>query len=244
MARPRKMGTEEMLAIINAAYERHGDPSRLKCSSLAEYATTQGFDVKGYDFRRNPAVRARIEELIDMAPFFSEGGALAYKSLDVDAFINRNRSDGSLKNALIELDSTWRKIHDRACALVKERESLSNDLKQKTLEIERLECEFSEMSAQSAKIKNEQRDMIVKNRYLTGMIKKYLYPAVANEILKKENVVECVDTEVMQSAMDELVDRDMPAPFSKSVTIDRQALSREEMLLRQMGLNIRGDENA
>jgi len=243
MARPRKMSTEDMLAIVNAAYEGHGDPSRLKCSSLAEYAAAQGFDVKAYDFRRNSSVRARIDELNDLSPFLAGGGTLAYKTLDVDAFICRNRSFESLKNALIELDDTWRKIHDRACTLVKERESLTHDLKQKTLEHEQLEREFSELAAQTAIIKNEQRDMLMKNRYLTSAIKEYLYPAIANEILKNEGSLDCIETEATQTAMDALVETDTPASFSKSVAADMQVLSREDSLLRQMGLNVRGNQN-
>ena len=106
MARPRKMTTDDMIIIVNAVYEEHGDPSRLKCSCLAEYAAAQGFDVKAYDFRRNPAVRERMGELSDLSSFFTNDKALAYKGLDVDAFIKRNKNPVTLKNASVEVDAT------------------------------------------------------------------------------------------------------------------------------------------
>jgi hypothetical protein len=81
------MSTEDMLTVVNEAYEEHGDVSRLKCSFLAECAVERGFNAKAYDFRRNPAVRARIEELNDLSPLFTEGSSLAYKGLDVDALV-------------------------------------------------------------------------------------------------------------------------------------------------------------
>ena len=244
MARPRKMSTEDMLAIVNEAYEEHGDASRLKCSFLAECAAERGFDVKAYDFRRNPVVRARIEELGDLSPFFTKGTSLAYKGLDVDAFIIRNRNPESLKNALLVLDGEWRKIYDRAYTLLKERDLLKHDLSAKTLDHERSERERMELSSQTAILKSEQKDLIIKNRYLTGMVKKHLYPAIANEILKNEGSLESIDTEVTQSAMDALTEADIPASFSKLVATDRQTMSREESLLYQMTQGIhRGDKN-
>jgi len=238
MARPRKMNTDDMLAIVNTVYEETGDPSRLKYSFLAECAVTQGFDVKPYDFRRTKEVRVRIEELRDLSPFFTKGNSLAYKDLDVDAFIRRNRNPDSLKTALIELDGVWRRIHERACALLKEKEALSHELKQKSLEFEQLKVEFSETSQQLTVHRCEQRDMLAKNRHLTNMIKKYLHTAIANEILKNEGTLECVDTVVTQTAMDSLVEKDMPLSFSKSISADKQILSREDSLLRQMAANL------
>jgi len=66
-----------MLKIINACYEEHGNATCLKCSFLAEYAVSHGVEAQAYDFRRNPIVRARINELKDLMPFSSDSSPTA-----------------------------------------------------------------------------------------------------------------------------------------------------------------------
>lgn len=66
------------------------------------------------------------------------------------------------------------------------------------------------------------------------MLKTYLYPAVANEILKQENLLENPDTEVTGVAMERLADAGIPASFPETVSADRKMRSREEELLQRM----------
>lgn len=232
-----------MLQLVNEYYESCGDTARLKYSFLEEYAVSRGFDVKAYDFRRNADVRLRIGELRDMEAVSTRAGAIAYKSLDVDALISKSRNKEALRNSLLELDETWRRIYDRAAILSQQNEALSSDIRQKTLDCEKLTCEAAELSAQMAALKKEHRNALLENRYLKKMLKTYLYPAIANEILKSENVLEQADTEVTQTAMDVLTGPDVPTPFSKSVEADRQMLSREESLLRRMREQLHEEDN-
>jgi hypothetical protein len=100
MARPRKLGASEMLKIVDSYYESHGNSNALKYSLFEEYALSLGLDVKAYDFRRNEAVRKRVEELRGMDKF--DGiQAIAYKGIDVDAFFIRNRTREALRNGLL-----------------------------------------------------------------------------------------------------------------------------------------------
>ena len=240
MARPRKIDTEDMLKIINDCYEEHGNTACLKCSFLAEYATIHGMDVQAYDFRRNPAVRARIGELKDLMPFLSGSEPLAYKNLDVDAFIRRVRNNESLKTALLELDASWRKIYERACTLLKEKESLAHSLKKLNIEHEQLKLDYDSLTVQIMEVKTANKDITIKNRYLTNAVREYLYAAIANEILVSEGALAQAGTQVTAVAMEVLVDLDIPAPFSKSVENDHRILSREEMLLKRMVNDIGG----
>ena len=116
MARPRKIETDEMIRIVESYYESNGDPGKLKYSLLEKYATSMGIDVKAYDFKRNPEVRRRMEELRGSAATAGLA-AIAYKSIDVDALLNRNYTKEMLKNSIIELDETWRRVYERAANL-------------------------------------------------------------------------------------------------------------------------------
>lgn len=234
MARPRKLSTDEMLELVNDYYESCGDSKRLKCSFLEEYAVSRGFSVKAYDFRRNTDVRSRINELRDLDTLFTGAGAIAYRNLDVNAFIGKLKSKDELKNSLVELDETWRRIYDRAVLLAGKNQALIKDIQQKNLEYDALTCESTRLSEQLASLKKAYKEALLENRYLRKAIKTYLYPAIANELLKNENVLIQVDTEVLPGTMDLMTDKATPLSFSKSVAPDQLVLSREESILRRM----------
>ena len=243
MARPRKLSDEEMLKIVDSFFESNGNPAMLKCSFLEEYAISVGFNVKAYDFRRNKAVRERMDELKDLSMLSSNIGAIAYKSLDVDAFLNRNRTKPMLRNSILELDSIWRRIYDRAVELSEKNDALMTKIEKTVLEHEKSTIDISDLSEQVTRLNKTNRDILIENRYLKKMVKTYLYPAVANEILKQDNVLEQIDTDVTQIAMDRMAEPPAPSSFSNSVASDREMLSQEEILLNRMKNQIFGGDN-
>ncbi len=238
MARPPKLKSEEMLSIVNSFFENNGNPGMLKYSHLETYAVSLGVEVKAYDFRRNQAVRQRMEELRQSVEI-GEAGIIAYKNLDVDAILNRNRTKEMLRNSLLELDKSWRRIYDKAADLSKNNKILMSDNFAKNQIIESLTIAKHALEAENKSIKAESSTVILENRYLRKALKQYLYPAVANEILKNENVLESVDTEVMPETIDSLADSVVPASFSSSIAADRDMVSREEALIIRMRNKIR-----
>jgi hypothetical protein len=72
-------------------------------------------------------------------------------------------------------------------------------------------------------------------------LKTYLYPAIANEILLRENVLEQVDTVVTESAISQMADNAVPEPFSRMTAADRMIQSREEELLARMRDKLHGE---
>lgn len=234
MARPRKMDTETMLQIVDAYFESTGDPDKLKCSHLEEYAISQGVDIKAYDFRRNVAVRQRMEELRDLSPLCSKTASIAYKILDVDAFLSRCRTKTMLRNSLIELDESWRRIYERAIDMSKKNEALKATVARAAEEMTQFHSDIERLTEQIKALKKENKDVILENRYLKKMLKTHLYPAVANQMLINENVLEQADTKVTRIAMEQLTDKTIPLPFSGAVAADRTMLSREETLLTRM----------
>lgn len=158
----------------------------------------------------------------------------------MDAFIKRARNKDALKSALFELDGSWCKIYERACTLLKEKEALTESLNHQNTEYERLKQDYDSLFTELQVLRASNKETTIKNRYLTNMIREYLYAAVANEILIEEGSLTQVDTKVTPIAMEELVDADIPMPFSTSVKNDRHSLSREELLLKRMADNIGG----
>ena len=243
MARPRKTDTETMLRIVDSYFESTGDPGKLKCSHLEGYAISQGVDIKAYDFRRNTAVRQRMEELCDLSPLRSASVAIAYKSLDVDAFLSRCCTKTMLRNSLMELDETWRRIYERTVDMSIKNEALKVVAARATEEKEQFLSDIDKLTDQVKGLKKENKDIMLQNRYLKKMLKTYLYPAIANEILMRENVLDQVDTEVTALAMTQMADAALPLPFSGAVSADRAMLSREEGLLNRMWAQVLGEHD-
>ena len=242
MARPRKLSTDEMLRIVDSYFETNGDPGILKCSFLEEYAVSLGVDVKAYDFRRNEAVRKRMEELRGLGKSDSTA-AIAYKGLDVDAFLGRNRTREMLRGSLLEIDETWRRVYEHAAALTQHNASLLTDIFAKKQEVDALAAQNTELESANGALAKSSNALVLENRYLKKMLRQYLYPAIANEILVRENVLEQVNTEVTGTAMANLVDPAVPASSSYSVANDMAMLSREEVLLQRMKNHIHGGED-
>jgi len=233
-----------MLQIVDSYYESHGNPGMLKCSYLEEYAASLGFIVKAYDFRRNTAVRRRIDELRALNGTNAETVALAYKSIDVDALLNRNNTRELMKNCLLELDETWRRIYERASNVSAQNASLLASTATKDKSVKALAMENDTLKTKIKSLESDSNALASQNRYLRKALKVYLYPAIANEILKDENVLEHVDTSVPPEAISILADSDVPASFSNAVSPDKQMVTREISLLERMSAQIGGNDNA
>jgi len=221
-----------MLRILNSYWETHGSPGKLKCSLLEEYAAGIGFDIKAYDFRRDDEVRRRIDEL-------KAGGAagfcaLAYRNIDADAMIAENPTKHALKAALTELDTYWRGVYDHAVGisgdntrLLSENAALRKGLAEAALERDSSVGELRD----SIKASNK---LVIENRYLKAALRRYLYPAVANEVLLRGGILKQADTETTETAMAELSENPAPLSLSESIEHDTQIMSREQMLLERM----------
>jgi hypothetical protein len=232
-----------MIRIVESFFESNGDPGRLKCSNLEEYALSMGIEAKAYDFRRNADVRRRMEEL---RGFDGAAGlaAIAYKSIDVDALLNRNYTREMLKSSIVELDETWRRIYVQAADLSRKNTSLLSALAEKEQAFEAIAAEKDTCEERIKSLKRDLAALTVENRYLRKSLREYLYPAIANEILKQEHVLEQANTEVLPEAMAALADSGAPLSFSASVAQDKSAISREEAILKRMEDRIHGKGKA
>ena len=236
MARPRKMTTAQMIEVVNSYYftRAEGSAKLLKCSQIAEYAAELGYTADGYDFRRNTEVREYIDLLKEGAPVPDGNVPVVYKGLDVAGFIRNNREVVQLAKALTEMDAHWKKVSEYAAIMSRQNQTLmgakssyESALKDAVTAHEKLNADNAGISAQNNKLSAE-------NRYLRKMLRIYLYPAVANEILTRENVLKDADTQVTGAAVRDMTEFSAPQSLQESVTSDIVLQSAEEQLLAKM----------
>jgi len=233
MSRPRKINSEDMIRVVNSFFENDGNPSNLKYTKLEEYALTLGMSIKAYDFRRDQKVKQHIEELRQSIAVKGVG-AVAYKSMDIDAMLHRNRTRDKLRSCLHEINESWQRVYENAAQITKTNNELLSENSLQKQEIKQLITDKNELADNAENLKVYINKLTAENRYLKSMLKKYLYPAVANEILKKENILVKADTEVTQAAMDKMTDLKAPSSFSCMVESDRKDISETEVLLKRL----------
>jgi hypothetical protein len=241
MARPKKVSTADMLRVLESYIKKHGDTSKLKCSNLEKYAITLGFDVKAYDFRRDEAVRRRIDELCDNTANDSIS-ALSYKNLDADALITNHPTRATLKAALLEIDSNWRRVYERSVAVAAENTALLSENNSKKRVISELTAEISTAQNEIKSLKHAASEQQSEIRYLRSVLEKHLYPALAEELLRRDGILSVTDTQVSNAAMAAMTDADAPLPFMEAIADDNIELSREQRLLNRMKAQINGGD--
>jgi len=238
MARPKKISTADMLRILESYLEKNGDTDKLKCSNLEEYAATLGIRVKAYDFRRDEAVRRRIDELIK-GTVNDRISALTYKNLDADAFITRHPTRATLKAALLELDSNWCRVYERSVAVAAENTALISENYSKKCAISELTDEITAAQDDIKSLRHTVSEQQGELRYMRSLLETYLYPALADELLRREGVPMQTDMVVSDETVKVMTDTDIPMPLSDSIKNDGILLSREQTLIERMKSQIK-----
>ncbi len=239
MARPRKTDTEELIQIVDSFFmtEAAGDPSKLKCSLLEGFAARMGKAAKAYDFRRDPQVRGRMEELKSMV--LNENGmqmlnGSAYKSMDIEKVLRSRRNPDELRKALGDLDSYWKQVYNRSVSVADKNRELQKKMRQMEDDMEASEKKTQAAESGMKESGAEKNKLVKENRYLRKMLKTYLYPALANEILSQENMLDNPDTEVTDKAKNRMVDGRFPSGLKEAVAGDMEIQAVEDRLLAQM----------
>jgi hypothetical protein len=186
MARPKSFKEDELIALINEYYLKYPNMT-IKVSDLERYANAHGHpEFKSHSIRRCPRAKQYIDQINASNQVTLETTIVTWRQLDVDAFLNLNRSRSDLKNALIQRDNYYGEVCRSAGEFLR-------DKKQLEAKITRMKSEINDLKNQVAELEQMNTKRI--NRYSQVMLSKmkkvldtYVYPDIANEILKKEGL--------------------------------------------------------
>lgn len=201
MARKAKIDTETLISLIGQFYAEKCDknPTALKIPAIGEYIRTQGYDVADYLIRRNQDVRDYITKLQENTEETYINSVSVYRDIDVKAFVEKHNTPPKLMKAIKERENYYREITTAAAFFFQENKKLqkkSQDMEKRIKELETIisssESDFSELSGTCKALKME-------NKQLREVIDTYVYPEIANELLKKQGLLkttaEIVDIE-------------------------------------------------
>ena len=186
MARPRSFTEDELIALINEYYLEY--PNRMiKTSDLERYARTHGHPIfKAYSIRRCAKAKQYIDQINANNQVTLETTIVTWRQLDVDAFLNLNRSRSDLKNALIQRDNYYGEVCRSAGEFLRDKERLEAKITRMNSEINNLKNQIAELEQMNTnKINRYSQEMLSK---MKKVLDTYVYPDIANEILKKEGL--------------------------------------------------------
>lgn len=239
MGRPKKTDDQTLVQIVEEFFttEAAGNPRKLKYSLIEKYAASKSILVKAYDFRRSQAVREKIAELQELSGNENGVGILSggsYKSLDLVNLLANRRDLNDLLQVLGDIDSYWKSVFEASSQVAGKNKILqkeNDDLNRTVTDLKNL---IEEISSAQAENKAYCNDLVKENRYLRSVIKKYLYPALANELLVQEQALQNPDTSVTEVAKRNLLDGTQPSSFTEAVSQDQKVSQKLNHVLEKM----------
>ena len=222
MARPRSFTEDELIALINEYYLEY--PNRMiKTSDLERYAKTHGRpNFKAYSIRRCPKAKQYIDQINANNQVTLETTIVTWRQLDVDAFLNLNRSRSDLKNALIQRDNYYGEVCRSAGEFLRDKEHLEDKIRRMKSEINDLKSQIAELEQMNTKRINRYSQVMLSK--MKKVLDTYVYPDIANEILKKEGLGSLFGLYVNP----ESVESEMITPESVLETTGNQNISDED----------------
>ena len=222
MARPRSFTEDELIALINEYYLEY--PNRMiKTSDLERYAKTHGRpNFKAYSIRRCPKAKQYIDQINANNQVTLETTIVTWRQLDVDAFLNLNRSRSDLKNALIQRDNYYGEVCRSAGEFLRDKKQLEVKITRMNSEINNLKNQIAELEQMNTKRINRYSQVMLSK--MKKVLDTYVYPDIANEILKKEGLGSLFGLYVNP----ESVESEMITPESVLETTGNQNISDED----------------
>lgn len=193
MGRNRAITDDDVKSIINewCTINPNKKPTY---SCIGEFAREKGYNVKDYIFRRSELARGMIDSISKMVDEETFCTVSVYHALDLDDFLAKNRTLDRIKESLTQRDQYYAKVARSAAKVFNENSKIlaeNKRLLEKNAELEK-ELQRKQEAADYAQLREKDKEITSLRR----IIKKYVYPEIANAILASEGLLE-INTEVI-----------------------------------------------
>lgn len=203
----RKKGIEEdaLKKLINRylSDELNGDATKLSFAGIGRFVRANGYssvqdksirdkeEIVKYVYSLKESIHNKDEEAMSNLAVF--------KSINEDDFLRKNSTPSKLKAALVEKDEYYRKVCENAGIIFANNKALIKEnalLKEKIKELEKT----LEKGSADTKAVSELRKKV---KAYKDIVNTYVYPEVANELLRKngllENTAGIVDSNIVDA---------------------------------------------
>jgi HD-GYP domain-containing protein (c-di-GMP phosphodiesterase class II) len=191
MARKVKIDSDTLIGLIDQFYAEKcdGNTELLKIPQIGEYARSKGCDVADYLIRRNSEAKVYIKKLQENTEETHIHTVAVYRDLDMDAFLMKNNTKEKLKKALKERENYYKQVTNSASYSFKENKRLEQQVMEYKKRIKELEEKIEFIENKNTGIGYDSRNDKAENQKLRAIIETYVYPEIANELLKQQGLL-------------------------------------------------------
>ena len=189
MSRHKIISDQEAIQLVNEylAGPCFGIVSKLKLPEIAEYIKQRGYpEYRVETLRRSPAVREYIESLRGTAEQPSKIKLVSFQSLDIETFLDSNRTRGALTKALSRIDLYYKTIADTANEILKKDNERNKEIAKLKEQLAETTRDNEDLRGSLTDLKERVRDLSSQNAALRKALDKYVYPEMV-EILLEES---------------------------------------------------------
>ena len=208
MGRKKMIDDQTLLDLIQRYYDEicNYNPQKLKLPAIAEFVANNGYpQYRVESLRRNENARIYIKSLKQTDSEKSTKLQVVYKTLDVDHFLETNRTIAALKRALVNLDDYYKKIADTATEIGNKYQLLMRQYEETQEELSRTREEVSELQETQKALKQEMKVLKSSRETLRHIVEDYVYPDIANELLAEAGDLSNSDTIVDRERLNALL---------------------------------------
>lgn len=199
MARNKSIPDDRLIALIHSYFtiECKKDVTKLKFPDITAYITAHGYpDYQVTTLRRTQAAREYIESLKEAEEKTAEVNVAAYKTLDIDEFLENHQPRARLRQALADLDNYYHAVADSAAMILEKGKQYQDRISYLEKELRKLKGIIKQLEEQIETLKEEWKRTGLEKNSLSEYIKTYTYPDIANRLLMDDGLVEEKDNTV------------------------------------------------
>lgn len=221
MARSKVLSSDELIKQVDEfRFENPG--TCVSIPALGEYIRKKGFPIQDYTLRRDADLRKYIESIVKKEDGNTYVEVVTYRTLDVDTFLENNRTQAELKAALSQRDQYYARIAATAVEAIKKKKATEKSLQELQEKCAALESALAHKAQKEDTAAMKEKDAVITK--LKGILDTYVYPDVANTLLEKEGILETVNHIVNLQSVESLTlkaNAPISAPGSRYDSVNR-----------------------
>lgn len=207
MSRTKTYNTKEVIGYLNE-YRIENPGLKISIPKFGTYLRGKGCDVQDHTLRRDEDFKKYLEEINkeESSERFNE--LITYKTIDVDAFMEKNNNKVKLKEAIINRDRYYADIAAKATEAIHEKDVCLEKMKKSEAETAKLKEQLKKMEEKQEATKVNDSELKKKDEIITALksiIDDYIYPNAANAILRKEGILQ-IENNIID---DKVIDKQM-----------------------------------
>lgn len=235
MSRTKTYNTKEVIGYLNE-YRIENPGLKISIPKFGTYLRNKGCDVQDHTLRRDEEFKKYLEETNkeESSERFNE--LITYKTVDVDAFMEKNNNKVKLKEAIINRDRYYADIAAKATEAIHEKDVCLEKMRKSEAEIAKLKEQLKRMEEKQETAKADDSELEKKDEIimaLKNIIDDYIYPNAANAILRKEGILQ-IENNIID---DEVIDKQM---MDANTSIDEgnvEEVEKEEIKSKYASVN-------